>query len=285
MTSDVRHDLLRALHPDGYRDVRALAKGQSAITRNYPADNLELVDQMADVFRDRDIYIGVASRADDKGRDTESCLALDALFADLDYKDSSETEARARLAVFPLAPSATVASGNGLHVYWLLENPIDLRNGGAVRAKQLLVALATVIGGDLAAAEPAHILRLPGTLNQKYSPPRPVVVEAFDAQMRYSESAFAEVLGPVVAEATAKRPEPLPSAVLAGNRHRSLLREGCRLRRLGYDESEIAQMLAILNRTRCHPPKDSREVAAIARSVARYIPIPRLRGLCGLRGL
>lgn len=66
--------------------------------------------------------------------------------------------------------------------------------------------------------------------------------------------------------------EPLPEMVHEGGRHNTLFREGCRLRRLGFDESEIEAALVAVNKQRCDPPMDRREVASIARSCARYTP-------------
>ena len=72
---------------------------------------------------------------------------------------------------------------------------------------------------------------------------------------------------------TANAPAPpLPTEVGEGGRNTTLFLEGCRQRRLGYDEGEIAAMLKVLNQTRCNPPMDEREVEAIAHSCAKYEP-------------
>jgi putative DNA primase/helicase len=64
----------------------------------------------------------------------------------------------------------------------------------------------------------------------------------------------------------------LPEVVDQGGRNNTLFREGCRLRRLGYEESEILGALRAINTNRCHPPLDAREVEGIARSCAKYEP-------------
>jgi putative DNA primase/helicase len=71
---------------------------------------------------------------------------------------------------------------------------------------------------------------------------------------------------------SASAPAPLPRAINDGSRNDTLFREGCRLRRLGWDESEIAASLAILNRARCTPPLADVELRAIAQSCGRYAP-------------
>ena len=149
--------------------------------------DLGRVDEFVATFWDFNIYVGVATRAHGQGGQLKDCLALHALFADIDFKDfPSEADARAQLKHFPLLPSGVVATGGGLHAYWLLTEPLNLENGGAPRAKRLLRALAEVIGADLASAEPARILRLPDTFNYKYTPPRRVVIETLDVGKRYS---------------------------------------------------------------------------------------------------
>jgi putative DNA primase/helicase len=64
--------------------------------------------------------------------------------------------------------------------------------------------------------------------------------------------------------------EPLPPELTIGSRNSLLCREGGRLRRLGWSAEEIATALAGVNRTRCQPPLDAREVEQIARSCGRY---------------
>ena len=262
-----RYDFLRALHPSGYRNLRALRDGEGSRTENTAADDLTAVNEFADRHREHNIYVGVATRAA-KGADVRSCDALYALFAELDFKDVAEDRARARLAEFALPPSMIVGSGGGLHAYWLLDEPLDLQNGGAARAGRLLRGLAGVLGADQKSAEPARILRLPGTLNHKYDPPREVTLELFEADRRYPLSEFPSFHDDDETETK----EPLPSVVSDGGRNNTLFREGSRLRRLGFQESEILAALTAVNDERCRPPLDAREVETIARSCAKYEP-------------
>ena len=62
---------------------------------------------------------------------------------------------------------------------------------------------------------------------------------------------------------------PLP-AFIDSMRNVTLTREAGKLRRLGWDEDEIAAALLTLNETRCQPPLPEQEVRAIAHSVGRY---------------
>lgn len=55
-----------------------------------------------------------------------------------------------------------------------------------------------------------------------------------------------------------------------GCRNVGLTRWAGKLRRLGFSQKEIEEMLMVTNRLRCRPPLPSQEVLAIARSISRY---------------
>ncbi|MCI4364272.1 MAG: primase C-terminal domain-containing protein [Thermoplasmata archaeon] len=65
----------------------------------------------------------------------------------------------------------------------------------------------------------------------------------------------------------------LPEVIVEGRRNDQLLRYGGVLRRHGAQEIEIRGRLLEANAARCVPPLSDREVAGIARSVARYEPL------------
>lgn len=262
-------DLLGILHPDGHRDLRAIRNGQ-VVTASVGADDATAVSRFAAAHQDSNVYFGVATRSP-FGRSTEDCLALHSLFVDHDFKDVPEAEARERLRSFPFVPSATVTSGGGWHSYWFLREPIDLTNGGAAEAKVALRRLVTFLQGDLSAAEPARVLRLPGTLNHKYAPPRPVVLEHVDPDRRYALDEILAVLPQHVAPVPAEARPALPEVIASGGRNDALFSEGCSLRRRGWSQDEIQKTLLVLNE-RCEPRLTVSEVESIAASCARYAP-------------
>lgn len=98
-----------------------------------------------------DLYVGVASRRNAMGGSLGNCHELRALFVDIDFKAIPEAEARGRLDRFLLKPSFVIASGGGLHCYWLLHEPFDLP-GEAQKAKSYLRRLALHLGGGLNSA-------------------------------------------------------------------------------------------------------------------------------------
>ncbi len=202
---------LRRLVPRGYFDLRAISNG-GTVTRSVRHDDVDGVLAFAAEHRaQRNVYFGVAARDVENGRTLEDCLGLWAFFADVDFKDTPEAAARAKLASFALAPSAVVASGGGLHAYWFLNEPCYLVNEhGRAQATGILRGLAQAVGGDLSSAEPAHILRLPGTLNLKNpAAPRPVVLEHVDPDGGYAVDELRAALPPIVEPAPRKALPPV----------------------------------------------------------------------------
>ena len=63
-----------------------------------------------------------------------------------------------------------------------------------------------------------------------------------------------------------------PAKIAEGARNDTLFREGCRLRRIGWQEEEIFKALAILNAERCARPLLDSELRTIANSAAKYTP-------------
>jgi len=107
-------------------------------------------------------YVAVATRKTNLGRwrrgGQDDLLALPALFADIDRPPE---EVLPELHDFQPAPSCIIASGRGVHVYWLLTTPTqDMR-----QAKSVLHGLAAALRGDV--LSPAQSMRLVGTRNTK----------------------------------------------------------------------------------------------------------------------
>lgn len=83
-------------------------------------------------------------------------------------------------------PTHIVNSGGGLHVYWVLDRPIGRKLWLLLARK--LKELARVLGfrADRSrTADIASLLRMPGSMNYKYSPPRPVdLISAADEPIK-----------------------------------------------------------------------------------------------------
>lgn len=89
-------------------------------------------------------------------------------------------EAWAAVGVFRAAvglpmPSAVVHSGSGMHLYWVSTTPLSPQDWRpyAEGLKGLLLREGVKCDAGLT-TDPARLLRVPGTLNHKYEPPREV---------------------------------------------------------------------------------------------------------------
>ncbi len=96
------------------------------------------------------------------------------------YRDTAEAE----LAISEFCkvtglpePTHSVHSGGGLHEYWVVDKAID-RETWQVHANKLkaLTNACGFLADPSRTADIASVLRIPGTLNHKYSPPRPVTL-------------------------------------------------------------------------------------------------------------
>jgi hypothetical protein len=219
-----------------------------------------------------DVYIGVATRQGRVGT-KEGVTRLQALWADLDAKEAHTRETRFKqLTALPHLPSIIVWTGGGFHVYWLLKLPAEGQEE-LTRAEAVMRRLAEGLEGDNV-GDRARILRLPGTLNHKYSELRRVELVHCDPDKRYTLKQLREMA------------EGLPekkSGSSRGRVRRDVLRKPIRdernvtltsvagsLRDRGLDEETIRVVLLEVNRLRCEPPLEDAEVERIAESVSRY---------------
>ena len=171
---------------DGLIELRALPSRQRAWIQ--PGD-MANVHRFMSEHRHENVYFGVAARSDSSSGRLENCSMVRALYADLDFKNATEAEARQALESFPFEPSFVIHSGGGLHCYWVLSDGYDLRHEPCT-FKALLRSLARAVNADLSAAEPARVLDFPGSINWKPEyPHRPHVrIEAANPALSYSLS-------------------------------------------------------------------------------------------------
>lgn len=72
-----------------------------------------------------------------------------------------------------------------------------------------------------------------------------------------------------------KAPEKTPEKIAEGSRNDTLFRVAARLRRFAWEAPEIFASLKEINRLRCHPPLEEKELRTIAESASRYAPDTR----------
>ena len=215
-----------------------------------------------------DLYFGVATRRSDRDGTLANCAQLPALFVDLDMAGATKADALSRLNACLCPPSVVINSGGGYHAYWLLREPLEL-DDAKEDAYRFLRGLAAEIGGDPAAAEPARILRIPNTLNYKYSPSRRVTVVVFEPDRRYKPSDFdwlPEANGRPNSSASLV---DLSEPIRQGQRNEQLYRLGRGLKAKGLTTGLIGSALRSVNAEQCLPPLKTDEIKALIAQVVR----------------
>jgi hypothetical protein len=180
--------LIAGAHPgDRYIEVRHRA-GTGMAQDFHPAGRLAgVADTLVDIAEATDVYVGVLLR------DRKSGTAASVSRSHVLWIESDSPAAAGRLENFGLPPSMMIASGSPghLHAYWQLRQPLP-----ADQVKAHNRALARGLGADLAATDPARVLRPPGTLNHKHDPAQAVQLLSSDPQRRYSVEALMAALPP-----------------------------------------------------------------------------------------
>jgi hypothetical protein len=243
--------------------------------------------------KEQDIHFGVATR-DGKGGTKNNILQFPCLWVDIDFKDIPEDEANERLRHSPLQPTITVMSGNGYHIYYMFKEPV-----GKVDIPLIVKTnkkLAHYFNGDLQSAEAAHILRVPGTLNLKYAPPRRVELANCDGSLTYEFDDFDQHL-PEVAE-----PNSIPSSEMSGEtlsfptgllvvdkfgckipegyRDNYLFHVGHQLAKSNTPQNIIRHVSHLLGQEGCNPPLPDKQIEDKVKSALKRAKEKTL----GLRG-
>ena len=102
-------------------------------------------------------------------RNKDNCAEITVAHTDLDFRSIAEDEPAVRRVVdtLPIPPSDRGVSGGGLHLYWLLKEPLPAQEYRE-RLEALNRKLASVLAGDLQATDVCRLMRLPGTTNSKH---------------------------------------------------------------------------------------------------------------------
>jgi replicative DNA helicase len=127
--------------------------------------------------------------------------AVSALFAEYDAKDFGNNKADVLTVINALdpSPSVVVDSGGGYHCYWLLDTPWILKDQvERERARKLQAAWVLMVGADPQSKDLARVLRIPGTYNHKYDPPRRVTIIRSDFNRTYALTRLATLAEPFI---------------------------------------------------------------------------------------
>ena len=211
---------------------------------------------------DEHVNIGVATRQHGKGVKAD-LVEIPAVWIDIDFKDTDREGVDRRIAEFSLQPSIIVNSGKGYHGYWILNTPAKI--GDIPQIEDINKRLVNHFGGDNGSADAARVLRVPGTFNIKYNPPRLVTLNQINQSAVYNLKDFDFLPSPP------KSPEPafaenvsshygeLLGGVPEGRRHTTLVSLAGHYRGKGLPEEETQKILALWNREN-NPPLDEKEL-------------------------
>ena len=245
--------------------------------RAFFADAREAARLAVRLGAENDVYVGVAARHGEDGTKKGVCR-MAAVWADLDAKDGHTREGRlAQIDELPCRPSMIVWTGGGFHAYWPLEEPAGSPRD-MDRAELAMRRLAAGLDSD-PVYDRSRILRVPGTYNHKYGEPRPVTLEVFEPGRRYALARLLEMArslpgaadaGTASASAGRVEQEVLAEPIREHRRNLSLTSVAGSLRDRGLDAETIRVVLLVVNRLRCKPSLQEREVSGIARSISRY---------------
>lgn len=165
-------------YKEGYIELRCLrGTGDRKKVEKawFPVTAPERAAEAALKFSDSglDVYFGVLPRDSTANGKKANVSQAAVAWLDVDFKNTPREDAEARLAND--APDLVVHSGGGLHCYWKFTQVFPLDGDKAVRRFEAsLEKRIASIGGDPSAKDASRVLRVPGTLNYKYSPPRVV---------------------------------------------------------------------------------------------------------------
>jgi len=286
--------LWRNNFPPGYINIFCLINKTVSESKFIPTNQITDVDSAVQEYNNTlNVYFGLGTRRNilpGKQRGTAGEVSvLPGFWMDFDSSDGNHNEKnipnRDELQTFifslPWKPSLIVNSGGGFHVYWLFDQAYIIKNETdrmtisalSKRFQESIFDKGTQYGWKFdITPNISWPLRLPGTTNKKYNPVRTVSVEYADPNCFYPHQSLSMPYNkPVQVINVLSNNNPLGS-VIDGSRNTKLTSIAGSLRYHGMDEKQLNDNLQQINQNQCHPPLSEKEVASIARSVAKYAP-------------
>ena len=226
----------------------------------FSINDYKAIDNYAAKYSGNNIYFGASTRNGAGGTKVDT-VNIPGSWTEIDFKDVSKEEADKLLFECPLQPTFIVLSGGGYHLYWQFREPTD--NIEAVeRINRQLVQFFdsdSVYNID-------RILRLPDTINHKYTPWKPVKVLTHDPARQYNQSDFEEHLPPLKDVNGSGEPTNPPGwekevvkGATPGHRRPNLAKEAGRLITIGLIDEEILPVLLEIDKKNT-PPVGETEV-------------------------
>lgn len=173
-----RNDLFKKLFNrcNGFIELRALLSTEKPkikfIHLNTDWETVKKeADKFCDDYKDQNLYFGAATR-DGKGGKKKNVISIPCVWAEIDYKDILEAKVQEIIDKFPFKPTIITKSGGGVHLYFLLEKPVDLKRSNDVQKVNDWIRLELCKLGECKldkVSDIPRVFRLPGTVNHKYN--------------------------------------------------------------------------------------------------------------------
>lgn len=208
---------LRAIWGEGpgISELTSIGKnGVKSFSFNYPDGLPTFIGAVPNHNRESNVYMGVClrrehwprktGRLDSKGKEVveyrgtedNALSSMLACWVEIDFtgmghksgKTIPEEQAKKALKEFPLKPSIILKSGGGIQIYWLNKEPVTGKD--LWRLKSINKAVALHLGADTQSVDLARILRVPGTKNVKYTPPRDCEITWWHPEFTYTMDDF-----------------------------------------------------------------------------------------------
>jgi hypothetical protein len=154
-------------------ELRLRRRSDDTIKREFSDSVAEFLKKAFSYCKEFDVYFGVATRYGTNGGTKRDCYRVNTCWVDLDNIKIEDFK-------FRVPPSILVNSGGGVHAYWLRPTPYLVRGEDQrwVEIEKHNRSLTRNLKGDHNTCDITRVLRVPGTYNHKYNPPRKV--EAYE---------------------------------------------------------------------------------------------------------
>lgn len=177
--------LRQVLGNDGYYCIVGLKGSERPVQKFF--ENLEDAVSVASnlMTEGYDAYYALATFENGKSRKNDNVKQLRSLFIDIDCGEekpyANQVDAYAALKEFckntGMPKPTLINSGGGLHAYWAFTEPMSREEWLPLAEKLKHLCDAHYFYIDpVVTADSVRILRMPGTLNYKFDPPRPVSI-------------------------------------------------------------------------------------------------------------
>ncbi len=189
-----RNNFFKRLHGkcDGKIELRAILKDKVR-DRTFVAlsSDWQSVTQEIDKLRKKNegcnLFFGIATR-DGNGGKEGNVISIPCVYVEMDMKNFPEEEIWKKLKKFRFKPTIIVKSGEGVHIYFMLNQPVGLESRDKIVAINQAIAFG-LGGGKLDnVSDIPRIFRIPDTFNHKY-PEKPLckVLETNDCSYTVDE--------------------------------------------------------------------------------------------------